>query len=54
MHSMLQECTYSQRDLFRRMYNHLGKFARDVDALSDDRLDNAFDQIERTIAKNNK
>jgi hypothetical protein len=52
MQKMLDRCTDSQRDLFRRMYNHEGKHGRDVDGVLDRQLDNAFGQIERTLKNN--
>ena len=51
MHTMLARCTPEQRDLFRRMYNHEGKHSRDVDGVRPESMDNAFSQIERTLAK---
>ena len=54
MAAMLSLCKPEQQDLFRRMYNHEGKFKRDVDGVSRDRLDNAFSQIEKTLENNSK
>lgn len=54
MDEMLSRCTEPQRNLFRLMYNHDGKHTRDVDGVKQAQLDNAFSQIERTLAKNAK
>jgi hypothetical protein len=54
MATMLTQCTGPQQDLFRRMYNHQGKYSRDVDGVRDEQMDNAFSQIERTLANNAK
>lgn len=52
MHEMLQKCTPEQRDVFRRMYNHKGIHARDVDGVKPEKMDWAFSQIETTLKKN--
>lgn len=54
MHQKLSQCTDAQKDLFRRMYNHKGLYLRDVDGIPLERMDWAFQQIERAIAKNNQ
>lgn len=54
MIDMLSECTSGQQDMFRRMYDHKGTHAHPVYAIPQDRLDNAFSQIERTLVKNAK
>lgn len=54
MNDLLQQCTEAQRDIFRLMYNHEGKHPRDVDGVRPDQIDNAFSQIERTLAGNAK
>lgn len=51
MHEMLATLPESHRNLFRRMYNHKGIHARDVDGVRADQMDWAFQQIERSIAK---
>ena len=67
MHEMLQnfareqikagllQCTDPQKLLFRRMYSHknLEKTIDDVvDAMPAEKLENALDQVERTVVKN--
>ena len=52
MDKMLGGCTLPQRELFHRLYNYKGEYARDVDGVRDDQMDCAFGQIEKTLAKN--
>lgn len=52
LHALVAVCTDGQRDLFRRMYDHQGKHERPVDGIPFERLDNAFCQVELTLAKN--
>lgn len=52
MYEMLSQCTELQQELFGMMYNPECKHARHVDGVCDDQMDNAFSQIERTMAKN--
>lgn len=54
MDEMLKRCTPGQQDVFRRMYNHEGKYSRDVDGVKLDRIDWALSQIEGTLAKNQR
>jgi len=52
MKTALAGCTEEQRDVFRRMYNHEGKHAHDVDGIPDSKLSWACVQIENTVKKN--
>ena len=51
----LSLCTETQKSLFKRMYSYK-QLDREinsvVDAVAADKLDNALDQVERTIIKN--
>ena len=47
MHELLSMVTQPQRDFFNRLYGS-------VENVPDEKIDNAIDQIERTIAKNDK
>jgi hypothetical protein len=51
----LRQCTEPQVNLFMRMYSHKKLDAtidEAVDAMSEDKLDTAMDQVSRTLAKN--
>lgn len=54
--SGLLKCTDGQQHLFKRMYSH-NDLTLDLDAIvdnmSDDQIDRALSQVERTIAHNN-
>jgi hypothetical protein len=50
----LAKCSEKQQDLFKRMYSHQHldwSIEQCVDAMPDDKLDWAMQQVERTLAK---
>lgn len=51
MKLLLDECSEKERDVFRRMYDPDGKCEHPVDAIPANKMDWAFSQIERTLAK---
>ena len=51
---LLSHCSSSQRETFRRMYNHKGLHENDVDGVTVKQLDWAFYQLEQTIMENQK
>lgn len=54
MKSMLAQCTPEQQDIFRKMYDHKNEHENPVDAITPDKMDWAFKQIERTLESNEK
>lgn len=49
---LLALCTPEQQDVFRRMYNFHGTLEFSVDNIPLEKMDTAFQQIERTLEKN--
>ena len=52
MKEMLSQCTEPQQDLFKRMYDHASKHENPIDGITDEKLDWAAAQLERTLTKN--